>query len=532
MGPFVVLLGVVLLLATRAWHPIAGLGNADIAGILYEADIIRDGGVPYRDTLDIKSPGSWFLFAGIFAAFGRSIAAVQMVYTAWLLLAAPAIWLAARGLYGARMAAGVAVALYLLAVGCFDLNYSAWMTTPYAWAFACLIAGLRRGRGWHLLAGVFAALAFMIKVHAFVLAPCFVLVWWWARRRGEALATWSAWPLWAAGALLGLAPLLLWYHGHGALWLVLKGLFPVETAGDYGAATQGASSWLWRAYKLPLQLLKVFPLHTVLGVAALLGVWKRREGAAPVAPQCVFFVMSVIGCGVGGMRFYVHYLPQYLPALALLGAHPRALEYLRRGWAPGRWRERWLPAVLAGTCVVIALTLVIRIPFGRAASIDTRGDSKVRKAGEYIAARTTPEDTIQVWGWAAWSVYFWADRRAPSPVFKVLGQVTEYNQNGLFSRSRRTNFRPGPAADMLLAAFKTAPPAFLVRNASFFPGVKVDPLEQWPAMKQIFTEQYVLRERFGKLRVYELRSRVPADELPALLEAQAAKLAGDKRKRR
>ena len=66
--------------------------------------------------------------------------------------------------------------LYLAAIGCFDLNYSAWMATPYAWAFACLLLGLRGRSGWHLLAGVFAALAVAIKAQAFVLAPCFALV--------------------------------------------------------------------------------------------------------------------------------------------------------------------------------------------------------------------------------------------------------------------------------------------------------------------------------------------------------------------
>ena len=528
-GPaLLVLLGVALLLATRAWHPIPGLGNADIAGILYEADIIRGGGVPYVDTLDMKSPGSWFLFAGIFAAFGRSIAAVQWVYTGWMLLAAPAIWLAARRLYGSTMAAGAAVCLYLSAVGWFDLNYSAWLTTPYAWAFACLLLGLGGRKRWHLLGGVFAALAVAIKANAFVVAPTFVLVWLWARRRGEPGATWSAWPLWAAGALLGLAPLLIWYQGHDALGPLLRGLFPLGEAGDYGAATQVQESWwVWRAYKIPLQLLAVYPLHALLSAAALLGAWKWREGAAPWLPQCMFLAMSVVGCGVGGMRFYIHYLPQYLPALALLGAHPLAWAYLRRAWGEEPWRGRALPGLLAGTCGVVALVLAIQIPLGMAARIDHRGNARARTVGVYLADLTTPEDTIQVWGWAAWSVYFWADRKAPSPVFKVMGQVTNYNQNGLFTRSHATDFRPGPAADLLLAAFETAPPAFFVRSKSFFPGVEVDPLDQWPELLKIFRERYVLRKRFGKLGVYELRSRLTAEEVAAF---EAADKAASKRK--
>jgi len=527
-GPaLLVLLGVALLLATRAWHPIDGLGNADIAGILYEADIIRDGGVPYRDTLDMKSPGSWFLFAALFAGLERSIEAVQLAYTGWCLLAAPAIWLAARALYGPKLAAGAAVLLYLAAIGAFDFNYSAWMATPYAWAFTCLLLGLR-GRWWgHLLGGVFAALAVTIKAQAFVLAPCFALVWLWARRRAQPGATLLAWPLWAVGALLGLLPLLLWYQRHDALMAVIHGLFPFGIAREYGAAAQDEIWWVWRSGKIPLQLVTVFPLHATLSLAALLGA--RREPGAPVLPQLLMLGFAVIGCGVGGQRFYIHYLPQYLPALALLAAHPQAWAYLRRAWSPEPWRARWLPAALALHCAVTALTLTIKIPLGKAARIDSRGTPNARLAGEYIAARTTPDDTVQVWGWSAWPVYFWADRRAPSPVFKVLGQVTDYNQNGMFSPSRATDFRPGPAADTLLAAFQTAPPAYFVRTTRFFPGVRSDPLDQWPALRKLLAEQYVLRERFGKIRVYELRARIPADELAKLLPKPVKKPAKKKK---
>ena len=512
-----VMLGVALLLATRAFHRIPGLGNADIAGILYEADILLNGGVPYRDTMDMKSPGTWFLFAAIFRFVAREIWAVQAVYTAWCLLAAPAIWLAGRALYGERVHAAWAVLLYLAAVGLFDLNYSAWMTTPYAWAFACLVIGLRGGsQGWHVLGGVFAAVAVVFKPHAFVLAPTFVLMWWWSRRRGDAGARWSAWPLWLVGAVLGLAPLLLWYWQQDALPALIAGLFPFEVAREYGERSLGGDWWGWRAGKVPLQLLTVYPLHATLAVAALLGCRRARgEGRsfAPLLPAVVFFALSVVGCGVGGLRFYIHYLPQYLPGLALLAAHPESRVYLRKWRGELAGRERWIPGVLAATSVLLALVLTVQIPLGKAARVDHKGNAHAQLAGEFIASRSGPEDTVQVWGWVAWSVYFWADRRAPSPVFKVLGQATDYNQNGLFSRSKQVDFRPGPAADTLLEAFKKRPPAFFVRAVPFFPGALEDPLEQWPELKAIVAEKYVMRQRFGKIRVYELRSRLTAEEL-------------------
>ena len=521
-----VVLGVVVLLATRAMHRIPGLGNADIAGILYEADIILDGGVPYRDTMDMKSPGTWFLFAAIFRWVAREIWALQAAYVIWCLIAAPAIWLAARALYKNTVVAGAAVLLYLAAIGLFDLNYSAWMTTPYAWAFASLIVGLRGGsRGWHVLGGVLAAVAVVFKPHAFVLAPTFVLVWWWARRRGEVGARWSAWPLWLLGALFGLAPLLLWYRQQGALPELIAGLFPFEIARAYGEASLGGEGWFWRIGRVPLQLVTVYPLHAALGVAALLGCrLARGEGRsfAPLLPALIFFVMSVIGCGVGGLRFYIHYLPQYLPALTLLAVHPEAIAYLRRGLR-GELRERWIPGALAASCAVLVAVLTIQIPLGLAARVDHKGNRHAKLAGEYIAAHSKPDDRVQVWGWAAWSVYFWADRRAPSPVFKVLGQATGYNENGMFSRSKTIDFRPGPAADVLLAAFREQPPAFFVRVTPFFPGVKADPLEQWPEMQAIVTAQYVLRKRFGKVRVFELRSRLAPAELKEMKRAVTPK---------
>lgn len=528
-GPaWLVLAGVALLVATRLWHPIAGLGNSDIGGILYEADIILDGGVPFRDTVDVKAPGTWFLFAAIFAAFGREIAAVQVVYAGWCLLAAPAVWLAARALYGRASAwpAAAAVLLYLATVGVFDLNYSSWMATPYAWAFAGLIAAVRGGSArLHALAGACAALAVVFKAQAVVLAPVFALVWLWGRRRGEPGATWGAWALWIAGAALGLAPLVLWYAWHGALPAVLAGLFPVEAAREYGSQALHERWWGWRAWWIAWQQLWVFPVQVGLAAAALLGAWwRRREPGDPLAPQLVFYALSVVGCGLGGMRFYVHYLPQCLPALALLAAHPRAWSALRVAWVhagPDAGPRRWIARALALTLAATALWQLVQVPRGRAARVDHRGNPGARAAGEYIRARTGPADRVQVWGWAAWPVYFWADRRAPSPVFKVLGQVTDYNQNGMFSRSLRTDFKPGPHADTLLAAMRATPPAYFVRSTPFFPGVREDPLLQFAALREIVARDYVLRRRFGRTRVYELRARLGPEELARALRFAA-----------
>lgn len=522
-----VVAGLLVLVATRAWFPLVGLGNADIAGIFYEADVIVDGGAPYVDTIDMKPPGTFFVVAGIFAALGRGLGGVQAVYAVWAALAGPAIWIAARALYGRRLLAGGAVALYLGWVGTFDFNYSAWMAPMYAWAFACLIAAIRGGRWWlHLAGGTCAALAMTLKGQAVVLAPVFALVWAWGRRRGEPGATWAAWPLWLVGAGLGLAPLFAWYAARGATAELLAALVPVAEASAYAGRVVPEEWWWWlKAWRVPYQQLRVFPLHSLLVAAVLVGaLWRRRvEGgvpkdrfAAPLGPQVILWVMSVVGCGIGGWRFYIHYLPQCLPALALLAVHPLGLSWWQTRGRAGGWLKVGVVAVSA--------VLIIRIPLGYA-NIDYRGSKNADKIGAYINERTRPDETIIVWGWAAWATYYYADRRSPSAIFKMLGQVTEYNQNGMFTRSKSTNFKSGPLADRLIADIRRAPPAYIIKTPSFFPGVKRDPMMHWTALRRIFNRMYVFDRKFGRIRVYELKSRRAA-RAEAAVEEPAAEAPG------
>lgn len=528
--------GLVLYALCRLMLPLRGLGNADIAGILYEADIINDGGLPFVDTVDIKSPGTFFLVAAVFRFLGRELWVLKLAYAAWALLAAPAIWIAARRLHGRGevgvLATGGAVCLYLLSIGMFDFNYSAWMTPAYAWAFACLLLGLRGRAGMHALAGAFAGLAYLLKSQAVVLAPLFVTLWWWSRRRGEPGATWSAWAWWLVGAALAFAPLVGLYAARGALEPLVAALVPVEVAREYASRIQPKTSWpLVAAWKVPLQMWRAFPLQTLLALAAVVGFWRERrtgtEGQVatgmsgrtdePIAPQLLLLGWSVVGCGLGGLRYYVHYLTQYLPALALLAAHPAAYRWLLR-W-PGEGARAWLrraPALfILVSCIGQVAWHLYTIPRGRATRIDHRGNRNAGRAGLYIKQRTRADECIYVWGWSAWSAYYWSDRRACSPLFKALGQVTEYNQNSLITRSRSTDFKPGPAADRLLADLRARPPAFFVRTIPFFPGVRRDPLDQFTELRGLLDAEYLLRERFGRVLVYERLDHIPEKQRAA-----------------
>lgn len=511
----IVALGLAGFAATRALHPVQGLGNPDIGGILYSADTLNAGLLPYFDTVDVKQPGTFFLVAGVFRV-SRSVAALQLAFAIWLLLGAPAIWLSARRLYGhaagASISPAIATALYLLQSAAFDLNYAAWMMVPYAWAFTMLLAALQERALWRAgLAGAAATLAYLFKAQAVVLIPLFLACFWWARRRTWAGATSRFWLGAALGASLPLIPLLLLYASRGATTALLSGLVPLSEASAYSAKRVAATSDLEALWKVPRQQIRAFFLPLTLALATLVGTWRAKraslEQPSPL-PALVFYGMSLLGCGLGGRRFFVHYLVQCVPALALLAAHPAARQWLlaRRADLAAR---AWLVAARAHALLAAGLALFIlgRIALHKHAIVDNPGSPVVEQAGRYVREHSAPEEPLLVWGWAGWGSYFYAERRSPSPVFKVLGQVTEYNDNTAFSRGTSIAFKPGPYADRLLADVRVRPPSFIIRASPFFPGTTGNPLDQWPEMRALLARDYKQATRFGHLIVYERRHR-------------------------
>ncbi len=517
LAPFaIVLVGLAVFVLVRRFHPVRTLGNPDIAGILYNADLLAQGLLPYRDSLDLKPPGAFFVVAAAFRWVGRDLPTLHAVYEGFALLGAPAVWLAAHELHPrSRLAPAAAAALYLVTIGAFDMNYSSWMTTPYAWSFALLLRGLRTGGvPSHLGAGALALTAVLFKAQAVVLAPLFAAVWLWARRARWAGATLRAPLYWAGGALFGFAPLCALYASAGALPELFRGVFPIGEAVEYTERMQARPSVVTPLLQFAKRQGKAFGLQIALVAATLVGLARdRRAGdrTDPIAPQVLFYAASAWGCGIGGMRFYLHYLPQLLPAFALLAAHPAAWRWL--GAARDRGARAAVRVASAVHLVILAAVTIyaaVGIPRGKAAMVDYRGVISATEVGRYIEARTTPDDRVLCWGWPAWPVYYFSGRRSPSTIFKVLGQVTEFNGNPAYEGGQVIRFKPGPHADRLLADVEAHPPAFIVRASPFFPGIVNEPLDEFAALKRIVDARYRLVLQVNHLGVYERIDRTPA----------------------
>jgi hypothetical protein len=477
--------------------------NPDIAGIVYNAELLLRGGLPYVDTIEIKPPGAFELVALCIAMTGRSLEAIQLCYALWLALGAWAVGWAARAVYAgddddARWSRAVASAVALVAMGMFSYNYSGWMVPASAIGVGAALRGLRSDRlAWSILAGAATCLAVLTIQRAMVLAVLLPGVWLWARRGGLPGARPTVVLAWIGGGLAMTTMVATPWLVGGRLDALVAGVAPWTVARDYAASSSGGGVVVVPAAAWQLVRVFWFPVGLV-AVAVVAAVHDRRDRLASWVPGALWLVLSIAAAGIGGMRFYLHYLVQYAPALALLAAHPAAIRRLRAAHRPA--------LVVVGLLVVAQL---VEIGVGRGHRYESfarrlrDGRTAAQAAGAHIRERTASDATVMAWGWTAWPIYYWSDRVSATRAYKPLGTLTTFNTNTEFGDGAGPVFRPGPYADEVIATFDRAPPAYFVYSPSMVMafGAEVDPLEQFTALRDRLRARYVPEAQYGDLQL-------------------------------
>jgi hypothetical protein len=268
------------------------------------------------------------------------------------------------------------------------------------------------------------------------------------------------------------------------------------------------------AAQVMAQLAQTFPLLCAAMCVTFIGfVWRPAMVEDPPGARglsrivAVWIICSWLAGGLGGGRFYGHYSIQYLPPLCL------CVAFLNWEGCLGRKDGGHIGRLLLGAVLAAGAYQLVEVAAGKG---DRYGGVKVRHlhdgrtapeaVGAFIAARTRVDDTIMVWGWTAWPVYYWADRRAPTRVYKALGNLTRFNTNTAFSRGGPTPFVPGPLSEEVEAAFEgPRPPAFFVFSSSFtstFANDR-DPLDSFDALARLLQRDYRLVAKFGDLTVLQ-----------------------------
>jgi len=472
------------------------LASHDVGGILYNAMLLRSGGLPYVDSVEWKAPGSFYVAALVAGPAGTDIAALQLVANLVALGSLVLVMALAWRLWGraAAVACGAVFVLHDAHLDSMDANYVTWALLPQIAAVMLAVAAYRRRQrsvpsamSW-LAAGAMCGAATLCKQPAGVvlipvMAHALGLARGWDLRAG-------AWVL--AGFLAAHAPVALHYLAHGQLSALLASYAGANWGfayiGHHADTARHVAAWEGLAATV---FFLALPL-VLAGFAAAAGP-RDDESRATTRLLMIWTLAAIAGAAVG-LRFYKGYFLAALPPLCVLAAAPWGLlrvDFWRRGVA------RWVAApVLVALFIRAAMIL-------HATRVDRSQphDDGARKLGEYIARHSEPGDRIWVWGWHLWGVYAYSGRLSASPIYKTPGLLTRFDDDTWRRPSTPVKLLPdSPHAERLLLDLEVTSPIFVVLGGSV-------PREQFVALRRFLADHYARDRRIsvGKVEIWRRR---------------------------
>jgi hypothetical protein len=401
-------------LATRAPTLRYGVISDDEA--IYDAmsRSVAAGGTMYRDTVDHKPPGLVYTYAAARSLVGeRAMDGVHLYGILAAILTCLALSGIARKILDERAAVWPPL-LYALVtatkqpVDALAVNGELLMNLPSALAVWAVLAAATEKSARRVLfdvaAGALVTVAALYKYQAAVVGLAFPLL-----LVGERAPKMIARGLsWALGAMVPLALVLLFFRSRGALDDAIG--WGLGFNRHYLAEGAGLA---WAMKRLGQQLAGVVLPGALIYYAGLLGLTqllrRRAIGVESARPFLVGWTLLAIACvGLGG-RFFGHYFLQLELPLSLLAAAGLARLYARRRAV----------AIALLALPTLAFTLVAASP-ARASRIFEEHDYSA--IGDAIRARTSPSDTIWVWGNAP-QIYF-SSQRTPGVRFTFCNYLT------------------------------------------------------------------------------------------------------------
>ncbi|MCC6414934.1 MAG: hypothetical protein IT582_03380, partial [Opitutaceae bacterium] len=490
------LLLVVTALALRAPGMAKQIWNLDEASTFTMAEIVRDGGVLYRDAADNRTPLVPYLKAAIFAVVGDwNVTGAHWAVAAMLGLTAIWLWRLARAAGDATTGRWGAVFFTLLSFT--YLTVMDTMTAHTGWFLVFFSALGLWGVVWLLRGG-----SLLLGPLAGALFGCAAL----AKQPGlldfgvgvtlTALAAWHGGLSWSrAGRIIGgltgglLAVLVLtwgYFAAHGAwddflryAWNYNTKLYVPEVAPiDRLLGIRTPFQLAWR--HTPFALFFGMVAAGWLLVVAFRGQG-RRQADFPLLPWLILgWTASGLASTVLSGRDFAHYSIQVLPGLSLAC-----------GWVwPRLWKMNCAPLTRVITRGVL-LTVLLGLGYHavkRSATFDTR-ESLSLDVAQVIRDHTRADERIFVWGYEP-ELYV-LSHRLPATRFIyavfLTGMIPWTNIDPL----RDTSYAIVPGSwDDFWADFQRSPPALIVDTRGNR-GFGKYPLRQQTELWRVIQRDYV-----------------------------------------
>ncbi len=513
----------VVALALRLPFYTQTIWNLDEGSTFTMAQIIRHGGVLYRDAADNRTPLVPYAKALLLTFLGDwNVRGVHITVALMIGLTAVLLWRVARRLGDTR--AGAAGAVFFTLLSFVMLATADPMATHTGWfliffsalGYWIFVYALSAKRTWPaLMAGLAFGLAAMAKqpglldlIVALVLCALVAISEPAQRTRCLRLAG-----LLLAGFGVVVAGTAGYFYLNGAwhdfiyyTWTYNTTLYVPELPLWYRLAMVRVSFDL--AYRNAFFALCLGSLAAVWLLTRVFGRWRRHE-PLPV------FEWLVLGWSASGLastmlsgRSFSHYSIQVLPGLSLScgWACLRLLELATAWWKTQKfWPAFALGLLLATGFADLGSTLVRQLRGYKA------GDGPVREWGEFIEANTNPRDRIFVWGYMPeLHVY---SRRLPNTRFVysvfLTGLIPWTNLEPL----KNTDYAIVPGAwDAFWSDFQRRRPAFIV-DTGHARGFLKYPLQVqkklWAVVESEYVEVSPLKLPYADVRLFK-QATIPA----------------------
>lgn len=376
------------------------------------------GGIVYKDTIDSKPPLLYCIYSIIFLLFGQTDFALRLFTALYSVGTTIAIFFLSRYLFGNRAALYSALLYGIFSSGPGVSGTIAegenFFVLPLTGGMLFFLKALRyNNKKWMLLSGIVMGLAVFIKTTA---APTILLYLLLITIRNNPFKDFKTFAVNMAVFLAGplvLAVLILSYFIYNGTLMDFIHWNIIYNSGNARPLSESWSNLFGRGMQVSSEHLLLW----LLSACALITLTFRKRDIV-LLTLALWVVTSFLGIAMTG-NFWPHYFLQMLPPLSVLSGYAVASVYKREGL-------KWPRVVLTGALTLLFIWSAYKPVLAdykyyllyspQDISKNRYGTSvfnEAKEIGEYIKARTTPDDYIFQWGYEP-EIYFYSMRRPAS----------------------------------------------------------------------------------------------------------------------
>jgi 4-amino-4-deoxy-L-arabinose transferase-like glycosyltransferase len=487
--------------ATTLAHPL--LTN-DTPLFVYLGKLLLTGGVPYRDAWDVKSPGTFFLYAANVAMFGDSAFSVRLFDVLWHTLTALVTGCIANHVSTSRFAAVLAGCMYVVSYFS-QQNWSlaqtdGYLALPIGLSIIAVLSAMRTDRllSW-LASGASLGVAVLLKppfgllvVPVFLCAVCSMPQRHTRARRVTAVFAGCALPVLVCG---------VFFYRADAFGDMIFTLF--RYAPEYVRAAQSNLTLDCALARVTEGVYR--PLHAMALIACggiLLLIVSRTRPVVAIYLVSAWLTVCGLVVYMHGLFAYYHMMT-FIAPLSILATHGISSVAV----SAARHRRLYYPAIILTSLAIVTAEPARRLYRN---AVFTMGVLREQKPGSnesmtvatYIRDHTSPHERIFVWGNAA-VLYLRSERRPASRFLGIWPFATKIREVGY----RR----------ILLDELHANKPVYFVRwkyaDDGRFESAKclipIDPrsLENFPELSALIRAEYKMEWETDH---YEIFRHVPA----------------------